>query len=182
MTQQTIAMTSGISGITPIKLRFPKVRRHIQRAFLAWYNKYQPQFPQPIQYSERRDDYLEFSIVGLHPAIGIKLSWDLAVYIEWQGEFWDYLNSFEAVPQHIIGGYYCRLCDSEERKLFPNREAMWEDHVFNPFLKWLDDTLLPAKWLCLYRLEDGCTWGKLLAEADHKASEVLPVWPLGSCG
>ncbi|MEQ1603132.1 MAG: hypothetical protein ABL885_15355 [Methylophilaceae bacterium] len=165
-----------------MKPRFPKVRCHIQRAFLAWYNKHQAQFPQSLQYTGRKDDYLEFSIVGLHPAIGIKLSWELAVYIEWQGEFWDYLNSFEAVPRYSSSGgyYYCELCDSEERKPFLNREVLWEGHVFNPFLKWLHDTLLPAKWLCLYRLEDGCTWAKLLTEPDLEATELLPVWLLES--
>ncbi len=161
-----------------MKSRFPKIRRHIQRAFLTWYAEQQAHFPLPLQYLRRKDNAIEFSALGLHPALGFSLtSWEMNVYVEWQGVFWDFLISLEAVPYHSVNGYFCDLCKVDSRVLFPSREAVWQDHLFDPFLKWLNDTLLPAKWLGLYGgVEQGCTWAELLTEPDPKATEVLPLW------
>jgi hypothetical protein len=56
------------------------------------------------------------------------------------------------------------MCYPEAQKLYPSREALWRDHTFEPFLEWVNDKLVKAKWIGLYATENkGCTWGKLLS-------------------
>jgi hypothetical protein len=44
----------------------------------------------------------------------------------------------------------CDLCPPESRSVFPNRAVLWIDHLFEPFLEWVDESLAKAKWLALY--------------------------------
>jgi hypothetical protein len=84
----------------------------------------------------------------------------LAWYAEHQAEFMRSLS------------YVSRKNDS----LFLGIEGLHP--VFEPFLNWLNNTLIPAKWLGLYG-EIGCeasTWVELLIEPDSKATRVLPLW------
>ena len=159
-----------------MKSHFPKVRRRIQRAFLAWYAKHQDTLPLPLQHVRRKDDYLAFTLTGLHPAITFGLTWELVVYVEWQGICWDLLASFESWPRHSADGYYCELCKPEARTLFHSRKALWQDQVFDPFLQWLNESLLPSRFLGLYTVGRASTYAKLLIEPDPEAYRVLPVW------
>jgi hypothetical protein len=43
---------------------------------------------------------------------------------------------------------------------WPTREALWQDQLFEPFLKWVNERLAPATWLRLYGTKGG-TWAKL---------------------
>ena len=162
-----------------MKSHFPKVRRRIHRAFFDWYAKNHEQFPLPLQYVGRKDNCLQIGIPGLHPAISIILTWEIVASVEWQGDCWDLLTCFEAIPQHSARGYTCALCDQQARIHFATREALWQDHLFMPFLNWLNDTLLPAKWIGLYgSYEHGVTWVELITEPNPKpnAIAVLLLW------
>lgn len=159
-----------------MKPHFPKVRRHIQRAFLAWYAEHQDTVPLPLQYVRRKDEYLAFTLKGLQPAITFGLTWELAVYVVWQGKCWDLLASFESWPQHSAGGYYCELCKPAAGALFDSREALWQKQVFDPFLQWLNECLLPSRFLGLYTVGRASTYAKLLIELDPEAYRLLPIW------
>jgi hypothetical protein len=53
--------------------------------------------------------------------------------------------------------------------------------MFEPLMNWINNKLLPAKWLGLYKDDEpdgklGATWAKLLTEPDPKSFVLLPVW------
>jgi len=145
---------------------------------MAWYAQNKDRLPFPISYLSRKGDCLYLGIADLHPALVITLTWELVIAVEWQNHCWDLLECFEAAPVHCADGYYCKLCMPEAQVPYPSREALWQNHLFEPFADWLVNTLLPAKWLGLYSLhERGCSWAKLLNEPDAEAEILLPVWP-----
>ncbi len=67
-----------------------------------------------------------------------------------------------------LGGYQCKHCVHEDGKqvmMFPSREALWKDHLFEPFLQWVNEVLAPARWLQLSSIgEYGSTWAQLLRD------------------
>ena len=160
-----------------MRARFPKVRRRIHRAFINWYEQNQARFPVALQFAGRKDNCLAIRFSGLHASIQLTLTWELLVAVEWQGDCWDTLGCFEAVPIKTPGGYCCALCPAEKQVSFSSREALWQDHLFEPLLIWLTTTLLPAKWLGLYGgIGEGATWVKLLTEPDPDARQILCLW------
>ena len=56
--------------------------------------------------------------------------------------------------------------------VFPNRSALWTDHLFEPFLEWVNESLANAKRLALYGSSDYATWAGLLR--DDLPSQALP--------
>jgi hypothetical protein len=55
--------------------------------------------------------------------------------------------------------------DGVRAMIFPSREALWTDHLFEPFLKWVNEKLAPARWLGIFRMSDeGATWAELMRE------------------
>jgi hypothetical protein len=89
-----------------------------------------------------------------------------------QGAFWDFLLDPDSEPKRVPGGYVCDLGPPESRSVFPNRPALWTDHLFEPFLEWVNETLAKAKWLALYGSPDYATWARLLP--DDMPSQALP--------
>jgi hypothetical protein len=166
--------TSG--GNHKLKHRFPKVRRKIQRAFLAWLNEHQYGFNHPLQFVSREDGYLLMGMPRLNPALHIYLNQGgIGVSVYWQGICWDLLVCFDAVPMATVDGYFCALCQPEHRIYYANREALWQAELFDPFLVWLNTKLIPAIWLGLYR-NKGATWAELLRKPDPEAHVLLPLW------
>jgi hypothetical protein len=56
--------------------------------------------------------------------------------------------------------------------VYPSREALWRDHLFEPFLDWCNGVLANAQWLALHRTTGGgATWAKLIddSEVEEKA-------------
>jgi hypothetical protein len=78
------------------------------------------------------------------------------------------LISLDAYIARAAGGYQCQLCLSdhpESPELFPSREALWIDHLFEPFLKWVNEQLAPAHWLQISGSSDGgITCAQLIQE------------------
>ena len=156
---------------------YPKMRRRIQKTFADWQTKQAEQFLVPLHYLKRTDRCLDFSFDGLNPALSIFLTWEIGVCVDWQGECWDCLIFFESSPEHKADGYHCSLCIEEYAQItYPSRENLWQEHMFEPFLQWINETLVPARWLGLYSSNKGSTWVKLLSEPDPDAFQLLPVW------
>jgi hypothetical protein len=124
---------------------------------------------------------IELSFVGIPPALRPVLSrWSIDTYVEWQDLFWDILLCLDAVPRNVTGGYICECCPPENRTLFPDRPALWRDHLFEPFLDWVNTELAPATILGLYKSPGGgVTWAKLVrsdeVESDGKPDIAVPL-------
>lgn len=170
------------------KLATEKVRPRIQRAFFRWLSENKHRFAVPLRIVKRTDSEIGISLVGLNPIISISLSTGIVVCVTWENEVWDWLYCFdEAVPRRVVNGYVCKICEEAEEnkilKIFQNREALWRDHLFEPFLKRLNDDLAQATDIGLYCDENrSCTWAKLIKDRQNLTSSsfqpmaVLPLW------
>lgn len=141
------------------------VRPRIQRAFFRWLAENSQRFAVPIRISRRTDQRIEITFVGINPILSISLSKEIWVCVTWENEIWDCLCNFEADPQHVKKGYICKFCDPEMREIFPDREALWRDHLFEPLLEWVNTDLVQASYIRLNSTDGndkGSTWAKLI--------------------
>jgi hypothetical protein len=90
---------------------------------------------------------------------------EINVSLTYEGYCWDRLLSPDE-PQlaRVPGGYACRQCLPEFRKVFPDRHSIYADHLFQPLLEWVNDDLAKAKWLRLVGKPAKSTWVELTAE------------------
>lgn len=164
-----------------LRSRFPKVRKPIQKAFVRWYAEHATQFPAPLLLIKRTDCCMEFTFPDLTTVLTFSLLNDeIGVHVVWQQYWWDALVFFEAYPKRVNGGYECAL--SEEKQHFETKQALWANDVFEPFLNWVNDKLLPANWLGIYGESDCATWARLLDDSrgdsnqDGEKTAIVPVW------
>ena len=116
----------------------------------------------PLVIGKWKDEYLEFAFTGITPAISVTLdAWNLCVQVEWEGTNWDVILDLDTEPQSVDGGVVCGWCEPEDRIIFPSEVELWRDHLFEPFLAWVNDELATADLLCLYGERDHMTWAKL---------------------
>ena len=154
-------------------------RPRIQRAFFRWLEAHQRRFAVPLRIIKRTDRYVEMAFVGVNPLLSVTLTSEIGVHVNWHGEWWDALMFFEACPTRSPQGYICETCLPEAQIFFPSREALWEDHMFQPFLEWVNNKLVSARWIGVFQTEtNGGRWADLLAERqpEEPAQAWLPVW------
>jgi hypothetical protein len=149
-------------------------RRQIQRAFLSWLDANQDRFAVTIRLGKRTDGAWEFSFVRVNSAIrGVLTTHEINVDVEYVDQCWDLLLSLDASPRRATrGGYYCACCPPEARRTFPDRQSLWTDHLFEPLLEWVNESLAKAKWLALSGDPGYATQARLLPGDDP--SEALP--------
>lgn len=131
---------------------FPKVRRTIHRDFIRWYSQHANEFGMPLKYLKRTDTALDMSFEGLNDLLVISLyanNNEIGVHLELNDDWVNSLILFESYPKKVTDGYICSLCLPEAKKLFASREAIWLDHLYEPFLTWVNETLIPAQWLII---------------------------------
>lgn len=157
-------------------------RRRIQRAFCQWLAGSREALAIPITVSRRRAGYLECRLTGISTVLKIMLtSYALVVAVERDGECWDLLACFDAVPKKSGEGYVCSFCDPDKRPRYVSREALWRDEIFEPFRTWINDTLAPNEWVACYQIGHGSTWAKIgrgLDNIDPELDYLHAVLPL----
>ncbi len=142
------------------------VRPRIQRAFLAWLAKVEGRSAVPLFVQKRTDRLIEIGLGKFEPHLVAYLKrGGIDVAVDWDGACWDFLWDEITAPLNVTGGYACGAWGCTEPSVFSTREAYWREHLFEPFLDWLNDKLAAAQALGLYRV-DGCTWAKLLFEEE----------------
>ncbi len=137
-------------------------RPRIQRVFVRWFKENRNRFNVQIQLTQITDKGVELHFPQYRDILSVWLSrWDLSVCVDWQGEIWDMLISLDAAPESSPTGYRCKLCENAH-STWPSREGLWRDHLFEPFLAWVNEHLAPATWLKLYGTEGGgIRWARL---------------------
>ncbi len=131
-------------------------RRRLHREFLKWLKLNRARFAIGIALGKRTDDVLEFSFVGINPAItGYLSTWDVNVNVNFEdADFvdfrnWDTIFWVDQVAERVPDGYICTQCQPEYKRVFPDRVALWTDHLFETLLTWVNEELAPAHWLIL---------------------------------
>lgn len=149
-------------------------RPRIQRAFVQWLDKNQSRFLIPVRIKGIRANFLQLEFMGITREISASLRHtggtslpgydEMLVPVEWNGTTWDYLLWLDAAPLKSGDGYVCDACEPAQRIVYRDRESMWRDHLFEPFLNWVNTSLAPAKWLALHGVPDRSTSATLLME------------------
>ena len=146
----------------------------IQRVFLSWLNKKRDDFMVPLRLTKITANGVELHFINYPDCLSVGHSSNgLGVYVQWRRTHWDGLTGYDVYPYQTLEGYKCRQCvseDGETAALFPTLEALWQDHLFAPFLKWVNEKLAPARWLQISRNSGGSYWAELIQE-DSKLSE-----------
>lgn len=142
-------------------------RRHphwpsISNAFLKWLNA-QPQDVRDEIVASKRRGRVRLRFPRFRSLTGRVWRHFLAVYADDdQGENYDRLFDADCLPIRVeeTERFVCGICDSGERKEFEGREALWQDHLFEPFGEWVFRKLKPAFGVEYHRM-GGVTWARL---------------------
>lgn len=135
-----------------------------QYAFISWLKSNEDRFAIPLILGKQSDQILEIGFKEITPVISAILIRDeITVAVEWNEECWDLLASFESAPIKRKNAYICQMCSHRVRQLFPSREELWSNHLYVPFLEWVNTRLQPSNWLAICQL-DGMTSSYLSVE------------------
>lgn len=156
-------------------------RPRIQRAFESWFKKNSTRFAVPILLTKITSRGIKLRFHNYPDCLSVWLSSnELAVHVDWQGEWWDMIIDLDVWPYHTRGGYKCKCClvePGESAVIFPSREALWQDHLFDPFLEWVNEELAPARWLQISCTVDrGARWERLIRDESEldKPDRMVP--------
>lgn len=143
--KQIIAAADGYLSIKHLP------RNCVQRVFLRWLKETCTCFEVPIRLTKITDQGLELHFINYPDCLFVSLSDSgIGVYVKWQDRQWDAILDLDAYICQVSDGFKCTLCihdDGDAARLFPAREALWQDHLFEPFLKWVNEKLSHAVWL-----------------------------------
>jgi hypothetical protein len=146
-------------------------RPRIHRSFLDWLGGNQARFLVPIRIKNMTSTSLDIDFIGITKVISAYLlRGEFRVQVEWNGIPWDTLIYFEVSPIKQGEGYVCDFCDPKQRTVFEDRESLWRDHLFEPFLLWVNTSLAPANWLVLYGTADRFTAAWFMTEITEPPS------------
>jgi hypothetical protein len=154
------------------------------RAFVDWLSDASPRLAIPLRVDKKDSESIEASFVGINTAVGVFIEYgetdafvELGVFVDWEGCNWDMILNLDCEPVRRADGYVCDLCPPEDQKEFPNREALWRDHLFEPFLEWVNEDLATADVIYLWSSPGkGMTSARLL-----RSSAIPEVDPSGVC-
>ena len=153
--------------------------KQFHRAFLQWLDINQSRFITPaFVIPDDNSCFVRFTLPGLHKALGFALySRGIAMYYKWQGVLWT-LKTFEAFPVDAEDqkGFVDGLCQAECAAVYPSREALWAEQVFEPFLAWVNRELPPPRWLARHPLATPLTEAHFIDAPDPNWRVILPIW------
>lgn len=100
---------------------------------------------------------------------------EIAVSADWADECWDILLDLEVRAKPIADGFVCTWCQSEgKHQVFQTLEALWLDHLFDPFEEWVNTKLAGAHAIALYRtVGGGGTWARLIGCGDEVGASAF---------
>ena len=135
----------------------------IQRAFYRWFDESSRRFAIPLTIHRRTKRWMVMTLRNDWPIPVTLLRDEIHVAIDWEDYFWDLLYCNDMVtPRRVPGGYVCAHCRPEAQKLYPSREALWRDHLFEPFLEWVNEKLAKSTAIGLFGERDHMTWARLI--------------------
>ena len=150
------------------QMKIKHARPKIQRKFLSWFSESRHLFSTPLSISKHTKKLIELKFTDAESLIRVTLtSWEINVSFHWKDTFWDFLICFEAIPELKRGYYVCSLCDDAERDFYISREVLWQLHLFEPFLEWVNNKLTIAPWIEVDGQEGESTFAKLVGSSEQ---------------
>lgn len=126
-------------------------RPRVRRAFLAWFSENRHRFLVPLDILEQSDNEIGIRMEGISHRLAATLTpQGLSVDVFHQGQWFDRLFDQDICPTQRVGeGYVCNYMKPTVREIFPTKEDVWRDHVWEEFVLWINQRLYPARWLRL---------------------------------
>ena len=124
----------------------------VRRTYDAWIRKHAGRIQYPPWIVESRKNGFELRFGGLVPQLSFQIrqrwgSAELMIHDE-RGVYWDIVADFDVTEVRTPDGLYrCKWCQDGPR--YPSRAALWEAHVFEPLLDWVNQRTAD-QWVCLY--------------------------------
>jgi hypothetical protein len=122
--------------------------------FLAWFEQSRALFKAPPSIVDRSNRTIELTFGNWETDIRVYLNTnkidEIAVTIYWDNVLWDLLLCLETYPKKTKHGFICELCrahDSSSSVTYPTLNALWESHLFQPFLDWVNNTLVTKPYI-----------------------------------
>ena len=141
-------------------------RRPLHNSFIQWYAANEDKFAIKLELLKPTDACLDVGFRAINAILTAHLVEDeVSVAVMSQGTFWDTILHLDALPKRVPGGYVCDFCEEEYRRIFPSLEALWRDHLFEPFLEWVNDELAKAVAICISGTPDWVGWARLIGPA-----------------
>ena len=155
--------TIGRSSRNCAEIKFPGLAREIRTTlssarFLGWST------------SKIRNHHVNPYLTGFPSGSKWVGTQNLNVVVDHQGITWDILADFDVQEIRQPNGYVCGFCLPEFRKLYPTRESLWINELFEPLLAWVNGKLAPASSLILSAHFDS-SWADLVKQIDLCQSE-----------
>lgn len=151
------------------------VRPRVQRAFLRWFEINRMRFAILPRIVRRIDHRLTLSFTGITPLISAFLSDEnIHAVVEIDGTRMDTLFSSDLFLKRDRNGYFCTLCDWQSAENHLSRESLWIEHVFESFLRWVNDTLAPAQWLRVLNVDHGAATSARLIQTEEECKDSDP--------
>lgn len=131
-----------------------KLRLQFQRAFVSWLEENREHFAIQPQVVHRTDVVMTLSFDDILPAIKAELSrsrhlkdrsYGVSVWVE-HSDAGPWLDNSICL-QEVKGGYITKYKSWEdvpempEPRIYPSREALWRDTLFEPFRLWVNGPL-----------------------------------------
>lgn len=153
------------------------IRPRFQRTFIAWLLDNRARFQVKTHIYRRTNKEILLAFAGVNPTIiyaAIRLE-GIMVVVEQSGEFYDALFDLDIEVKRSTEGYTCQRCDVEQQVIFPSREDLWRDHLFEPFLVWVNKKLSIARGIRIAS-DGGSTWAKLIDTLDESLNDDPNLW------
>ena len=151
--------------------------RTLPDAFIEWVEAENPLLAVPISVGKRTRAGIHFSFVGYPPEIS---GWiggsNLCVSGNHDDDCWDLIFDDDCVAEKSGDGFFCALCLPEAQKVFPSKDALWREHVFERFGAWISTELATATGLVFCAM-GGATWAYLV-EDDVDQENIVRRVPL----
>ena len=154
------------------------------RYFQAWYRLNRHLFALPLNLCQQRYCGIRLSVGHIPPEImHFNLLYKDAGFLDgsldfyWNGMDVDHTVWMDAQPKKTAAGVICTSCHSygEDLRVFPNKEALWEDHLFKVILRTVNEQIYPAERIEL-RYDNGFSYAKYVQPGDLiKSTEDTPV-------
>lgn len=99
---------------------------------------------------------------------------DLSVAFYWDEVWVDFFLCEETCPKKTKNGYICELChahDPSTSVTHPTLNALWESHLFQPFLDWVNNTLVTKPYIEILGTVSDCYQAVSLLDFKHDLGE-----------
>jgi len=141
-----------------------------QRTFKEWLHEANSSIGAPLEIAGRFRRYINLSFIGYPSCISVSVRpSEISVWVEWQGEYVDMLLDLDlSIPVRSNGTIFCEMCLPEHVVHYFTLTDYWRGHQFERFAQWVNERLLPARWLVIYR-----NYARLHADRPDSDSDLL---------